>query len=285
MASKVSESGEKNMKHSWSNMEKKIIEEFSEDELEILELLVIMQGEKDPKKWHENIFDNKRRKKSQSFHEGSSKSSTFEDGKVVENHDSLAIPHQKDQLSIKVSSKVCFSLQEPLASSSQEHLTNSSQENSSQEHFTNSLQGNSSQEHLPSDDHYPSYLTFMENFRGYIFQHGEPLEKQLTSSDVNINLNRLLLNKKHVEKSFLPFLINDEDIEKGIEVCVYDIGKNSYTLTFKKWTNKYYVLNGGWKDFFKVHKLEQNDTIKLWMFRHSSHSKLCFALDYKKIES
>ncbi|WVZ01181.1 hypothetical protein V8G54_027250 [Vigna mungo] len=274
------------MKRSWSYMEKKIIiEEFSKDELEILELLMIMQGEKDPKKWHENIFGNKRSKKFQSFHEGSSKSSTFKDGKIVENHDSLAIPHQKDQLSIKVSSNVCFSLQEPLASSSKEHLTSSSQGNSSQEHRTSSLQGNSSQEHLPSDDLDPSYLTFMENFREYIFQHGEPLEKQLTSSDVNVNLNRLLLNKKHVEKSFLPFLRNDEDIEKGIEVFVYDIRKNSYTLTFKKWTNKYYVLNGGWKDFFKVHKLQQNDTIKVWMFHHSSHNKLCFALDYKKIES
>ncbi|WVZ01180.1 hypothetical protein V8G54_027249 [Vigna mungo] len=268
------------MKRSWSNMEKKIVEEFSKDDLEILELLVVMQGEKDPKKWHENIFGNKRRKKSQSFREGSSKSSTFEDGKVVENHDSLAIPHQK------VSSlKVRFSLQKPLASSSQKHLISSSQRNSSQKHITSSSQGNSSQQHLPSDNHDPSYLTFLENFREYIFQHNEPLEKQLTLSDVNVNLNRLLLNKKHVEKSFLPFLRNDEDIEKGIEVCVYDIRKNSYTLTFKKWTNKYYVLNGGWKDFFKVHKLEQNDTIKLWMFRHSSHSKLCFALDYKKIES
>jgi len=37
-------------------------------------------------------------------------------------------------------------------------------------------------------------------------------------------------------------LRNDEDIEKGIEVCAYNIGDNSYTLTFKKWTNKYYRL-------------------------------------------
>jgi len=44
MASKVSESGWKKMKRSWSNMEKKIIEEFSKDELAILKLLGIMQG-------------------------------------------------------------------------------------------------------------------------------------------------------------------------------------------------------------------------------------------------
>ncbi|KOM42881.1 hypothetical protein LR48_Vigan05g048500 [Vigna angularis] len=245
------------MKRSWSYMEKEIIEEFSKNELEILELLEIMQGEKDPKKWHENIFGNKRCKKSHNFEERPSKS---EDGKVVEKHDSLAILHQKDQLSIEVSSsKVCFSSQEHLTSSSKEHLT--------------------------SDDHDHSYLTFMENFQEHIFQDGKPLEKQLTLSDVNVNLNRLLLNKKHVEKSFLPFLRNGEDIEKGIEVCVYDICKNNYTLTFKKWTNKYYVLNGGWKDFCKAHKLEKNDTIKVWMFRHSNHSNLCFALDYKKIES
>ncbi|KOM42880.1 hypothetical protein LR48_Vigan05g048400 [Vigna angularis] len=225
-----------------------------------------MQGEKDPKKWHENIFDNKRGKKSQNFEEGSSKSLKSKDGKVVEKHDSLAILHQKDQLSIEVSSsKVCFSSQEHLTSSSQEHLTSSLQEQ------------------LTSDDH--SYLTFMENFQEHIFQHGKPLEKQLTLSDVNSNLNRLLLNKKDVEKSFLPFLRNGENIEKGIEVCVFDIRKNSYTLTFKKWTNKYYVLNGGWKDFFKDHKLDKNDTIKVWMFRLSNHSNLCFAFDYKKIKS
>ncbi|XP_047163984.1 putative B3 domain-containing protein At4g03170 [Vigna umbellata] len=223
---------------------------------------------------HENIFGNKRCKKSHNFEEWSSKSS--EDGKVVEKHDSLAILHQEDQLSIEVSSsKVCFSSQEHLTSSSQERLTSSSQE-----HLTSS-----SQEHLTSDDHDHSYLTLVENFQEHIFQHGKPLEKQLTLSDVDTNLHRLLLNKKHAEKSFSPFLRNGEDIEKGIEVCVYDIRNNSYTLTFKKWTNKYYVLNGGWKDFFEDHKLEKNDTIKVWSFRHSNHSNLCFAFDYKKIES
>jgi len=86
-----------------------------------------------------------------------------------------------------------------------------------------------------------------------------------------------------LKKSFLSLLNNDENIERGIEVCVYDVHQNTYSLTFKKWSNKYYVLNGGWKHFFQVHKLQENDTITIWIFRHSCHSKLCFALYYKKI--
>jgi len=225
-------------------MEKEIVEEFSKDELSILKLLCIMQEEKDPKKWHENIFCSKRCKKSQNLEEGSSKSSKLEDGRVLETH-------QEDHLVVEISSsKVCVS--------SQEHV-------------------------IDNDGDNPSYLLPMGNIREYMREYGEPLQKQLTISDVNVNQNRLLLNKKHVEKSFLPFLRNDENIEKGIQVCAYDIHENSYTLTFKKWTNKYYVLNGGWKDFFQVHKLHKNDIIIVWIFRHSSHSKLCFAFDYKKI--
>jgi len=80
----------------------------------------------------------------------------------------------------------------------------------------------------------------MRKFREYMIEHGEPLQKQLTICGVNFNQNRLL-NKKYVEKLFLLFFRNDENIEIGIQICTYDIGKNSYTLTFKKWTNKYYV--------------------------------------------
>jgi len=64
-----------------------------------------MQGEKNPKKWHENIFGNKICKHSQNFVEGSSKPSKFKDGSDV----SLGNLHQEAQLS-----KVCFSSQEHL---------------------------------------------------------------------------------------------------------------------------------------------------------------------------
>ncbi|KAK7334721.1 hypothetical protein VNO80_26482 [Phaseolus coccineus] len=235
------------MKRKWCSMEKKTLEEFSKDESSILKLLWIMQGEKDPQKWHENIFGNKRCKHSQNFVEESSESSKSKDGRDV----SLKNLYQETQFSTEISSpEVCFS----------------------------------SQEYLIHDSYSPSSLPLMKNFREYILEHGEPLHKQLTMSDVNVNQNRLLLNKNHVEKSFLPLLKNDENIERGIQVCVYDAHQNTYSLIFKKWTNKYYVLNGGWKDFFQVHKLQKNDTITIWIFRHSSFNKLCFAIDYKKIE-
>jgi len=51
--------------------------------------------------------------------------------------------------------------------------------------------------------------------------NGELLEKELTLSDLD------------VEKYLLPFLRNDEDIEKGIKVCAYDSDENNYSVTFK----------------------------------------------------
>jgi len=243
---KFSESGGKNMKREWCSTEEEIVKEFSEDGLSILKLLWTMQGEKDPQKWHENIFGNKRCKHSQNIAEELGEASRFKDGEDVslENLDQEA-----EVFSESSSPEVCFS----------------------------------SQEHLIRDSYSPSSLPAMENFREYILEHGEPLHKKLTTSDVNVNQNRLLLNKNHVEKSFLPLLKNDENIERGIQVPVYDAHQNTFSLTFKKWTNKYYVLNGGWKDFFQVHKLQKDDSITVCIFRHSSHNKLCFALDYKKI--
>ncbi|KAG5034943.1 hypothetical protein GLYMA_04G133200v4 [Glycine max] len=123
-----------------------------------------------------------------------------------------------------------------------------------------------------------------ENLRDYILEYGEPLKKVLTNTDVNVNQNRIFLKKEHVEKSFLPLLRNDENIEEGIRVCAYDMHDNSYTLMFKKWTKKFYVLNGEWKKFFQIHELQKNDVVTVWIFRHSKSNKVCFALAYQKIE-
>ncbi|WVY99946.1 hypothetical protein V8G54_026016 [Vigna mungo] len=138
---------------------------------------------------------------------------------------------------------------------------------------------------IHENDHNASYSPHLANYRNYVLYHSEErIEKKLTKSDVNVNLNRLLFNKKEVEKYFLPMLKAEDDIEEGVEVCAYDDDGNLYSLIFKKWANKYYVLNGEWKIVFENHKLQIDDMIKTWMFRHSKHTKLCLALEFEKIE-
>ncbi|KAJ1432579.1 DNA-binding barrel domain superfamily [Sesbania bispinosa] len=110
--------------------------------------------------------------------------------------------------------------------------------------------------------------------RNYISGCGMPFEKQLTKSDLRVDQNRLLLNKNHVETSFLPLLREDESIKEGIEVIAYNMDGNMFTMTFKIWADKYYVLMGGWKAFFQAHTLQIQDYVKVWMFRHSETNKL-----------
>ncbi|WVY99688.1 hypothetical protein V8G54_025758 [Vigna mungo] len=136
---------------------------------------------------------------------------------------------------------------------------------------------------IHKNDHKLSYSS-LANFRNYVVYHSELLKKKLTKSDVKVDLNRLLLNKKEAEIYFLPMLGDSEDIEEGVEVCAYDDYGNLYSLTFKKWANKYYVLSGEWKVIFQNHKLQCNDFITTWMFRHSKHTKLCLAFEFEKIE-
>ncbi|KAL9321819.1 hypothetical protein ACSQ67_009872 [Phaseolus vulgaris] len=71
------------MKREWCSTEEEIVKEFSEDGLSILKLLWTMQGEKDPQKWHENIFGNKRCKHSQNIAEELGEASRFKDGEDV----------------------------------------------------------------------------------------------------------------------------------------------------------------------------------------------------------
>jgi len=128
----------------------------------------------------------------------------------------------------------------------------------------------------------PSYSPSQENFRKYVGDHSQPLHKKLTKSDVNVNLNRLLLIKEEAEEHFLPLVEDHEDIEAGVDVNAYDKYGNIYPLKFKKWANKYYILNGAWKSFFQDYKLQNDDTVTTWMFRHSNDNKLCVALEFEK---
>ncbi|KAJ1399755.1 DNA-binding barrel domain superfamily [Sesbania bispinosa] len=110
-----------------------------------------------------------------------------------------------------------------------------------------------------NDDNLPPVL----GLRNYIFGCGMPFEKQLTKSDLRVDQNRLLLNKNHVETSFLPLLREGESIKEGIAVIAYNMDGNVFTMTFKIWADKYYVLMGGWKAFFQAHTLQIQDYVKV----------------------
>jgi len=143
-----------------------------------------------------------------------------------------------------------------------------------------------SQEYLiHKNDHNLSYSSSLANFRNHVLYHTEqPIKKTLKESDVSVNLNRLFLSKTEVEQYFLPMLKDDENVKDGVEVCAYDDYGNVYSLVFKMWADKYYVLNGEWKTVFKHHKLQCDDVVTTWMFRHSKHTKLCVAIEFQKIK-
>jgi hypothetical protein len=112
----------------------------------------------------------------------------------------------------------------------------------------------------------------------------KPFEKKLSSSDLKVDLNRLFLDKGHVKKKNLPLLKEGEDVEEGIDVVVYDMQGKMFNMKFKFWSGKFYVLNGGWKTFFKSHSLLANqDHVTVWMFRHFETGNLCFALNVKRV--
>ncbi|KAK7322611.1 hypothetical protein VNO77_25999 [Canavalia gladiata] len=218
-------------------------------EAQVLQLLETMQQEKDPQKWYENIFGEKGRKQINAIAHESQVPCKYQEN-----------PSCKKKFKSNKKRKKCSS------SISNIH----SQEN------VNHVNGNN----LPC---LPPFQFLQE----YILEGAKPLEKQLTLSDVNENLNRLMFNKKHVENFFLPLLKNDENdenIQVGIQVCGYDIDGNKFSMVFKKWTEKYYVLNGEWKNFVRSQTLQNQDFITVWMFRHSITNKLCFAFDIRKSE-
>ncbi|CAH9111802.1 unnamed protein product [Cuscuta europaea] len=114
-----------------------------------------------------------------------------------------------------------------------------------------------------------------------------PFEKQLTPTDVKEEKNRLCLNKDKVINLILPLMNDDEDPINGITVTTYDSYGVEYEMTFKSWSdNKFYVLNGGWKKFCQENELkEYKSWVTVWMFRHSQTRKICFALNWKTMDT
>lgn len=106
-----------------------------------------------------------------------------------------------------------------------------------------------------------------------------PFGKLLTRSDVEDGQSRLILKKADVHEFILPLLKRGEDTKKGIHVTIYDTQGKMYNMVFKKWCSKVYVLTTGWKIFYHKHGLkEEEDFVKIWVFRHNKTEKLCFII-------
>lgn len=113
-----------------------------------------------------------------------------------------------------------------------------------------------------------------------------PFAKELTTSDLNNHLCKLTLTRQKVIDLLIPMMeASDGNLASGIQVITYDWEGKGYPMTFKSWNqDKLYVLTTGWKILRNDHQstMEVNDFIIVWMFRHRSTKRLCFALDLVK---
>lgn len=113
----------------------------------------------------------------------------------------------------------------------------------------------------------------------------EPIQKQITASDVSHGLCRLMLPKKPMEELLRRIQLNpNENIKKGIAVTVYGPDGREYSMIFKMWVEKYYVLkSASWKQFcqdYGLRSLTNMPTLTIWMFRHRQTDDLCFAITW-----
>ncbi|XVF06003.1 hypothetical protein REPUB_Repub06bG0010400 [Reevesia pubescens] len=139
------------------------------------------------------------------------------------------------------------------------------------------------------------FSTILNNFRAPDFppvpalasiigEYSRPCEKRLTDTDLRDSQIRVSLTKSVVQKSMLPMLKDKENVMVGIPVTTYDSQGNNYSMVFKVWTHRMYVLTtAGWKKFYKKHRLEKHiDMVKVWMFRHRVTKKLCFLITTRR---
>lgn len=114
-----------------------------------------------------------------------------------------------------------------------------------------------------------------------------PYEKQLTKTDLRDDQARISIKKAYVEQYLLNLLNEDENIEEGIPVIVYDENGKTYPMMFKLWSSKIYVLTHGWKTFYIDSKLHYHDdfitSVTLWTFRHLRTARLCFVIFTKTL--
>ena len=106
----------------------------------------------------------------------------------------------------------------------------------------------------------------------------------MTSSYVRGEQNRLSLNKLDVKNFLLPLLNKNEVVDNGIHVIVYDIKGKEYSMMFKFWESRAYVLKEGWNTFFHKHSLrEHEDSVTVWIFCHVQTREQCFPISSRRL--
>ena len=69
------------------------------------------------------------------------------------------------------------------------------------------------------------------------------------------------MNKLDVKNFLLPLLNKNEVVVNGIHVIVYDIKGKEYSMMFKFWESRVYVLKEGWNTFCHKHSLREHEDL------------------------
>jgi hypothetical protein len=125
----------------------------------------------------------------------------------------------------------------------------------------------------------PMPTKFMDKIKAMQGSDIEPvIQKELTSSDVQPSLDRLLIPSGQMIR---PEFLSEEEQDritkkeadkhfKGMEVALIEPGLQESTIFLKKWklgnTNPY-VLSKPWIKVAERNKLKSSNTIQLWSFR------------------
>jgi hypothetical protein len=125
----------------------------------------------------------------------------------------------------------------------------------------------------------PMPTKFMDKIKAMQGSDIEPvIQKELTDSDVETSLDRLLIPSGQMMDEFLSKEEQvritkkeaDEKHFKGMEVALIEPGLQVSTIFLKKWKvgkTYSYVLSKPWIEVKERNKLNQGDTIQLWSFR------------------
>lgn len=117
--------------------------------------------------------------------------------------------------------------------------------------------------------------SMVESLQDIIGKQGGSVEKVVSKSDLNSDIQRLVLDRDKAKLMFEPFFTKREEIIfKEIDklmVSVYDIEGRKYEMFYKMSRNtKFPTLCGcEWNKFCQDHGLKAGDFVKLLIFRHA----------------
>ncbi|XP_026439216.1 uncharacterized protein LOC113337872 [Papaver somniferum] len=104
-------------------------------------------------------------------------------------------------------------------------------------------------------------------------------KKELTRSDCLDSQGRLMLPRSFIKDEVKPLLNEDESLEDGIDVKVYNNQLQKFDMVFRSWAgSKVYILRSDWNKFYHENGLEKEMNVEICVFRHAVTGKICFAV-------